>query len=161
MKLIVLGFPVSSQNSPNLADPRLLPNPDRMSSSAARSPYLIDEFLINAVDHHVATSVENHVTCSVQLVLGDSSIRGDHRELELCDSATRMRIRHLYTSVGHRVSIYVKDLARHFASGRGTENEHDGVNALFPRFMLSYEGISRVWYSVLLYISTVRTFTVN
>ena len=89
-------------------------------------------FPVDAVDD------DDHVTCSTTVIVGDSSARKTH-ELALCVPG-RSRVRHLYTSVGHQVSLYVANsdevdddddvMQRHLAMGMTSS----------VRFMISYEG---------------------
>ena len=104
---------------------------------------LEEDHVIDDVDDPTSPSGGHHVTCSAVFIVGDSSVRTT-AEIAVCTPG-RSRVRHLYTSVGHQVSLYMTDGGdddQHQQHNHDDEHHLPDVTRTSPyaRFMISYEG---------------------
>jgi hypothetical protein len=105
--------------------------------------HLEEDHVIDDVDDALAAGGP-HTVCSAMFVVGDSSVR-DTQELPVC-APGRSRVRHLYTSIGHQVSLYMtvnmEDELQHHQATADDESHSPAVARMpmYARFMINYEG---------------------
>jgi hypothetical protein len=108
--------------------------------------HLEEDHVIDDVDDTLAAGGP-HTICAAVFVVGDSSVR-DTQELPVC-APGRSRVRHLYTSIGHQVSLYmtvnVEDDLQHHQAAVDDESHSPAATLMptFARFMINYEGNRR------------------